>query len=89
MVANEINLNISPEIAGVMEERGILAEDIAAVVAEAETANVKLYCEENRHVLAKKRLVKFTVYVEYSIDAADVEVHNVYSHRVSLNEDQN
>ena len=66
-------------VAELMEERGIRVEDISEVVAWGEGEGGKLV--DGKLSLAKKRLDKVLVYVEYK---ADGTVTDVYSHRVTL-----
>lgn len=66
----------------VMEERGITAEDINRVVTWGEGEGGKLVDGDKN--LAKKRLEKVLVYVEYSSDGT---VNDVYSHRVTLGQE--
>jgi hypothetical protein len=66
-------------VAELMEERGIRGEDISEVVAWGEGEGGKLVDGELN--LAKKRLDKVLVYVEYKDDGT---VTDVYSHRVTL-----
>ena len=73
-----MNVNLD-NVAEIMEERGITAEDIEAVVAWGEGEGLKLIDGENN--LAKKRLGRVMVYVEYTNDGV---VNDVYSHRVVL-----
>lgn len=73
-----MNLNVESVVA-LMEDRGISIEDINTVVAWGEAEGGKLIDGEKN--LAKKRLDKVMVYVEYM---ADGTVTDVYSHRVTL-----
>ena len=72
----EIRLDNVTEL---MEARGIRAEDVDEVIAWGEGEGGKLTDGELN--LAKKRLDKVLVYVEYK---ADGTVTHVYSHRVTL-----
>lgn len=75
-------------IASLMEERGVRQEDVQAVIACAEQEGAKMYREEGKRCLGKKRLENFTAYVEYGIEEDGYRLFNVYGHRVSLSEDQ-
>ena len=82
---------ISPEAAEyqvhrIAQARGISEDDVRQVLAYAEGEGVKLVDGELN--LAKKRLGKFTAYVEYKIVDGAVELLDVYSHRVQMNEDK-
>ena len=81
-----VAIRMSDEVAGVMEERGVREEDVREVLEYAETTGKKLYVEGEQHFLARKRMGNFSAYVEYIL-GDDVEVLNVYSHMVTLAED--
>lgn len=85
MEVNGKEVKISDEVRQVMEERGILAEDIQEVLIYAETGK-KLCAEDGKRFLGKKRLEQFTVYVEYALEEC-IEVLDTYSHRVMMAED--
>lgn len=85
--ADDINVTYSEAIVQIMEERGISQEDVKAVIVAAEDEGVKLVSIANKRYLAKKRLENFTVYVEYNLSGAEVEVFDVYGHRVNLTEE--
>lgn len=88
MSSNKINVTLSAEVESVMEERGVCLEDIQTVIETAETSGVKLLNQDTGHFLAKKRLENVTVYAEYQIDGDNANVVDVYSHRVTMAEDQ-
>lgn len=73
-----MNVNVE-NVAALLEERGITADDVNAVVAWGEAEGGKLTDGDKN--LAKKRLDNTMVYVEYM---ADGTVTDVYSHRVTL-----
>ncbi len=81
-----VEIKISDELAELMEERGVREEDVREVLEYAETSGKKLYIEGEEHFLARKRIGKFSAYVEYILGDA-VELVNVYSHMVTLAED--
>jgi len=86
--SEELKLIVDDSLTSVMEERGITKEDVGQVLRYAESSGNKL-CKENKsHCLAKQRLENFTVYVEYQIEHDSYKLLNVYSHRVSLTEDE-
>ena len=88
MSSNKINVTLSAEVESVMEERGVCLEDIQTVIEAAETSGAKLLNQESGCFLAKKRLENVTVYAEYQIDGDYASVVDVYSHRVTMAEDQ-
>lgn len=69
-------------VAKLIEERGIRAEDVSEVIAWGEGEGGKLIDGELN--LAKKRLDKVLVYVEYKEDGT---VTDAYSHRVTLSKE--
>lgn len=81
-----VEIKISDELAELMEERGVREEDVREVLEYAEASGKKLYIEGEEHFLARKRIGKFSAYVEYILGDA-VELVNVYSHMVTLAED--
>lgn len=83
-----VNMIINQEMADLMEDRGIQQGDLEEVIQTAEAGGVKLIADDKTRFLAKKRLGNFTVYVEYAPAEDGFEVLNMYSHRVTLNEDK-
>ena len=73
-----MNVNVE-NVSALLEERGITAEDVNAVVAWGEAEGGKLVDGDKN--LAKKKLNNTMVYVEYMADATVIDV---YSHRVTL-----
>ncbi len=79
-----VSIAISDELAAIMEERGIREDDVREVIAYAEETGKKLYIEGEQHFLARKRMKKFSAYVEYVIEDGSVKLLNVYSHIVTF-----
>jgi hypothetical protein len=84
----DVDIVVSSSVETLMAERGIRESDVKEVIATAEKESAKLYSEDETRFLAKKRLENFTVYVEYKPSGNAFEILNVYSHRVSLTEDE-
>ena len=80
-------LIISDETEAKIDERGIKKTEIKNGLAWAENG-VKLYIDGENRFLAKKRMGNFTAYVEYDKVDDGYRIQDVYSHRVSLTEDQ-
>ena len=78
---------MSADVQSVMEERGIQQDDLRQAVESCGEAT-HLRSADGRRILAKKRIGNFTVYAEFTRAGDDVDIHNVYSHRVGLREDQ-
>lgn len=88
MADNNSTVRLADGVEAVIEERGILVDDIAKVIAEAEATSVKLMSNSTGRFLARLRLDKVTVYAEYSVESNGITVYDAYSHIVTLNEDQ-
>lgn len=88
MNSEELQVIISNEIKDMMVQRGIKESEIRDVINSGLNGGIYLYTSNNEKYLAKKRLDNFTAYVEYVIENDVYKVVNVYSHRVSLSEDQ-
>jgi len=73
------------KVSEAMEDRGISAEEICAVIEYAEGGGLKLI--DGDRILAKKRLDKIMVYVEYNAEGGSYVVADTYAHRVVLNEE--
>lgn len=81
-----MSIVIDPALNETMEERGILEADVVQVV-EAALGGEPHLKDGGGQFLAKKKLDKFTVYAQFTLQGDDAEVNNVYSHRVILGED--
>lgn len=81
-----MSIVIDPALNETMEERGILEADVVQVV-EAALGGEPHLKDDGGQFLAKKKLDKFTVYAQFTLQGDDAEVNNVYSHRVILGED--
>lgn len=88
MNTDDLKVIISDEILQTMDERGIKENEVKDVISYSLNGDVYLCKSDKVQFLAKKRLSNFTVYVKYAIEDDTYKVVNVYSHRVSLLEDQ-
>lgn len=88
MNSEDLQVIISDEIKDMMVQRGIKESEIRDVIRCGLNGGIYLYTSNNEKFLAKKRLDNFTAYVEYVMEYDAYKVINVYSHRVSLTEDQ-
>jgi len=84
----EVQLLVSPELEALINSRLVLIEDLQKVVHYAETTGKYLFNPTNKRRLAKYRPVRVTYWVEYEPTAEGHLVHNGYSHRMTLPEDQ-
>lgn len=88
MEPSPVKLILEQQITEIMEGRGIQETDIQEVVDTAVNGGIYLHSPDGTRLLVKKRIGNFTVYVEYNSEGEACRVLNVYSHRVSLTEDQ-
>ncbi len=79
-----IKVIIPDDIRQLMEERMILAADVATVVAHAESTGDKLQDTAGGHYLASHRPASVTYWVEYSPAGDGFLIHNAYSHRIEI-----
>jgi glutamate synthase (NADPH/NADH) small chain len=77
-------LAISDEVRALLEKRMILDEDIRRVVEHAEQSGEKLLGAAPGRVLASWRPNAVTYWVEYSLEAGTIVVHNAWSHRMQV-----
>jgi len=77
-------LIVSPEVQALMEKRMILLEDVERVIARAEASGEKIEDRTTGHLVASHRPVNVTYWVEYSVDASGIVIHNAYSHRMEV-----
>lgn len=82
-----IKLLLNEKVEQIMEDRLILREDIQQVIELAERTGIKFINPDNGHSLAHFRPVKVTYWVEYNPQEQEIEVLNVYSHRMEILED--
>jgi glutamate synthase (NADPH/NADH) small chain len=82
-----ITLNMSDDVAALMENRLILADDVRQVIAHAERTNGWLLNPETGHRLAHYRPATVTYWVEYTPEGDAYTVFNAYSHRMDVAEE--
>jgi glutamate synthase (NADPH) small chain len=82
-----IQLQISGDVQRRLEERLILIEDLQRVVEYAERTGNRLVNLETGHLLAYYRPNKVTYWVEYTPVEGEFVIHNAYSHRMEIAED--
>jgi hypothetical protein len=85
MEANEIKIGNVNMMQDLLDERGIILEDVQQTIAVAENTGKKMVStdDENRF-LAKTRTENINIYAEYSTTADGFELHTAYAHRVML-----
>lgn len=84
----KIELALSDEVRQVMEERLILIEDLQRVIDFAETTGNKLQDPKTGRLIAHYKPTSVTYWVEYSIQENHYWIHNAYSHRMEIAEDE-
>jgi hypothetical protein len=90
MEVSEVKINNEEAMQDLLDDRGIILEDVRKTIAAAETTGRKLVSvdDENRF-LAKNRMENINIYAEYTPTADGFELHTAYAHRVMLvSEDQ-
>ena len=83
-----ISLKLSQDVETLLNSRLLLLEDLQKVVHHAESSGKYLVDPNTGHRLAKFRPVRVTYWVEYEPLEEGYLVHNGYSHRMILPEDQ-
>lgn len=78
-----MNIIFTDEALECIQERGIEQADVETVVKAAEETKDKISSDKGIS-LARQRIGNYTVYAEYKLDGEDVEIIDVYSHRVTL-----
>jgi glutamate synthase (NADPH) small chain len=83
-VYEQICLHISGEVERLMEDRGILREDVQKAIYHAETTGAKFSNPSTGRFLTSHRPDRVTYWVEYSQAGEDYQVHVAYSHRMEM-----
>ncbi|NJN99588.1 MAG: FAD-dependent oxidoreductase [Anaerolineales bacterium] len=83
-----VQLMMSDEVQQRLEDRLILVEDIQRVIEYAEKTGRKLRQPKTGRLLAHYRPTSVTYWVEYSPQGDAFEIHNAYSHRMEIAEDE-
>lgn len=84
----EIRVKVSRELEALLNSRLVLIEDLQKVIHHAENSGKYLFDPANKRRLAKYKPVRVTYWVEYEPLEDGYLVHNGYSHRMTLPEDQ-
>lgn len=83
-VKKEVELIISENVSSLMEERMILVEDVAKVIAYAESSGNKLRNTGEKSFIAYHQLDNVTYWVEYFPENDAFIVKNTYCHRINI-----
>jgi glutamate synthase (NADPH/NADH) small chain len=79
-----IKLEISAQVAELLDERRILVEDLQHVIGHAEESGERLFHPPSGHYKAAYTPYKVTFWVEYSPGPQGFVVHNAYAHRMEV-----
>jgi glutamate synthase (NADPH) small chain len=79
-----VRLEISAQVAELMDERRILVEDLQCVIQHAEESGERLFHPPSGHFKAAFTPYKVTFWVEYSPGPQGYVVHNAYAHRMEV-----
>jgi len=79
-----IKIVIGDELKGKMEDELILEGDIKKVIGYAEKTNNSFYNPETGHILAWRRFVNITFWVEYQKVNGAFNIISAYSHRMEV-----
>lgn len=80
----DIKIVIEDKIRDKMEDELILEGDIKRVIGYAEKTNNSFYNPETRHILAWKRFINITFWVEYEKVNDTFNILSAYSHRMQV-----
>jgi glutamate synthase (NADPH) small chain len=80
----KIRLEISGQVAELMEQRRILVEDLQRVIQHAEATGDRLFHPPSGHYKAAYAPFKVTFWVEYAVAGESFVVHNAYAHRMEV-----
>jgi glutamate synthase (NADPH) small chain len=83
-----ILLMMPENVQKILEERMILVEDIQQVIEYAERTGNRMVNLETGHFLAHYRPSSVTYWVEYSPEGTSFLIHNAYSHRMVIEEEE-
>lgn len=80
----EIRLDISEEVKGIMDERHILTEDVQKTIYYAESTGEKFIDPSRSRSLASFRPDRVTYWVEYGRIGENYRIYRAYSHRMEM-----
>jgi glutamate synthase (NADPH/NADH) small chain len=79
-----IKLEISPDVAELLDRRRILTDDLKQVILHAETSGDRLFHPPSGRYKAAYAPYKVTFWVEYTPTGEGYVVHNAYAHRMEV-----
>lgn len=79
-----MKLRIAPELTDKMNRLLILEDEVAEVIARCEAEGTKLFSPASGRFTGYRQLGPITYWVEYTPEGDEFLVHNVYSHRMTI-----
>jgi hypothetical protein len=86
--ARALKIDVPEKVQSLLDERGILEDDVRRVIEHAERTGLKLYHPENKYFLSKLRLGETMFYVEYLTEQDTHKIYTAYTHRFKLGEEE-
>ena len=83
-IHSAIRLEISPEVAELLDSRRILTEDLQQVIRHAEISGERLFHPQTGHYKAAYASHNVTFWAEYSPAGEVYVIHNAYAHRMEV-----
>lgn len=84
-----IILEKSSEVSAVLDDRGILDDDIKMVIHNAETTEEKMYKPETGECLAKLLIGETTFHVQYTpVDEQNYTIHTAFWFKSRIEEEE-
>ena len=75
---------VSPEITRYLEKRHVSEDEVKQVIYRAETTKEKIFQPDSSRFLAKSRIGKATIYVEYHQSSGDFVIDSAYAHKSEI-----
>ncbi len=83
-----INLEKSDDVNAVLEERGVLDDDIKMVIHNAESTEEKMYRPDTGECLAKLLIGETLFHVQYApVDDLNYKIHTAFWFKSKIEED--
>ncbi len=79
-----VKVVIPEEVKEIMEDRMILVDEVASVIAQAEATGNKFRDTVSGNFIACFKIASVTYWVEYSMQEEGFLLHNAYSHRIEI-----
>lgn len=86
-VENKYNVKISDELKAELSQNYILEENVIRVINHCEDTNEKVLSQTTNHYFGHLRIDYATYWVEYEKNADSINLINVYSHRMLIDDE--